>query len=392
VEKTGVNKDIEAFISRLGEDFSITEMRGVKPDTLAGFNAEAYSGEFNSARFADRKKILRLWKWKYNDNPASKNNENFGWLAKFKEKLIGQWHIIPADIKIGENYYRGAWGSDLVVLNEYRNLGISAFLIRRVSEALGRDFALFLLGGMNENSYRVLKSSGSFIDLGKIPRYVKILNLKAVLIAYGIPPFFAGAAQKIFHVATKILFSSRKSYGDAAIKIESVNTFDEGFEDFWNSISGYYKCIVKRDPAILKWRYIDQPLWKYTVLKVSAGEKITAFAVLREGKVKNGKLKGNPIGIISDILVDPQHGECTRRLLQEVVKFFTAKNVIIIKCDVLNDNIENNLRKTGFVRIKSNSGFMLGLYRHKMSGEDSDYATTRKNWFITSGDSDFDFD
>ncbi|MBN1353393.1 MAG: GNAT family N-acetyltransferase, partial [Candidatus Omnitrophica bacterium] len=155
MQKDFVDKNVENFVDagRLGDDFSIKEMSSLDPAKVAQFNREVYKDEFNAARFNDPDRIVRFWRWKYYDNPGSKGIKNFGYLAEYRDTLIGQFHIIPAEVKIGKEYYRSAWGSDLAVAGEYRNLGLSAFLIQYARRRVGDDFAFFLLAGMNKNSY-----------------------------------------------------------------------------------------------------------------------------------------------------------------------------------------------------------------------------------------------
>jgi len=390
MQKENINRDILQFVSRFKKDFKIQDISEIEPGILAEFNKKAYKNEFNAARYQDQKKILHFWDWKYRTNPASRNIKNFGWVANYKDKLIGQFHIMPADVKIGDNYYCCAWGSDLAILTEYRNLGISTFLIQHAREEAGRQFASFLLGGMNENSYNVFKQSG-FVNLGNIPRYIKILDIKTVLRSYGLPRFLYLAADKIVRLTRKLL-PFKKRMHDKAVELEMVNGFDDEFKRFWDSVAVYYRCIARRDLSFLKWRYRNQPLWTYTTLRVKRDNNMKGFAVLREADIKNGRLKGKRIGVVSDILITPQDRVSTQRLLTAILEFFQTKGVLLIKCDILNNFVEEALQKAGFWRIKSRHAFMLNLYNRNISKSDKDLAAARKNWFISSGDSDFDFD
>ncbi|MCQ9207396.1 MAG: hypothetical protein NG740_05935 [Omnitrophica bacterium] len=244
---------------------------------------------------------------------------------------------------------------------------------------------------MNRNSYSIFQKSG-FIDLGKMPRYVKILDLEAVLFLYGVPRFFARITQAIFRAAWKIYLKVRLTKKPGDLRIQEVAGLDYEFGKFWDSISTHYNCISKRSTEFLRWRYVDQPLWEYTILKGERSGAIRGFVVLRKGRVKSGRLKGHPIGIISDILVHPDDRGALRWLLAEAVKFFREKRTLIVKCDILDAKIEKGLSGAGFVKVSSDHRFMLNIYENGMPREDIDLARMRKNWFINSGDSDFDFD
>ena len=316
MQKNRVDTSIKHFVERLEKDFSIKEMRSLDREKAAEFNVEVYRDEFNASNFNDREKIFKRWRWKYDNNPASKEEENFGYLADYQNDLIGQFHLMPADLKIGNEYYRSAWGSNLAVLKLYRNMGVSAFLIQHARKRIGRDFAFFLLGGMNENSYGVFEKSG-FMNIGAIPRYVKITDFEGLLSSYGLPEFLTSIIGKMAYFAEKCL-SFRRRKPDATITVQTAHNFGKEFKNFWNSISAYYPCIVKRDPTFLTWRFINQPLWTYTVLTVKKEASLKGFAIIREGEIKKGKLKGRKIGIISDILIDPREIKCSCRLLDEI--------------------------------------------------------------------------
>ena len=275
------------------------------------------------------------------------------------------------------------------MLTKYRNIGISSVLIQHARKEVGSAFSLFLVGGMNPNSYNVFKRSG-FINLGGIPRYVKILDLKTLMKSYGLPDFLSVLAQAIFNALCKLLDLGLKIRSKQT-SIEMVSSVGEEFEKFWNSVSKQYTCITKRDAAFLKWRYLDQPLWPYHIVKAQKQGEMKGFAVLREGTIKNGRLKGKKIGIISDILLDPLDKKSAAGLLNGIIKIFKNKKVLLIKCDILSKRAEKFLHRSGFIRIKSGNGFMAHAYDTKMPEKDINLAIFRKNWFITSGDSDLDF-
>jgi len=374
MEKPATDRRIKEFISRVKDNFSIEKISNVGPGDLAAFNMEAYRDAFNARHFENEKKIARLWKWLYGDNPASEGTANSGWSVRFKGKLIGQLRMLPSLIKIGSAYYKAGWGTGLVVLDEYRNLGIGALLIQKAKEEGRDDFDLFTVGGMNPNSYRLFKEEG-LIDLVGIPRYVKILK--------------KGVFSKLFGTMGK----TRIPIPESVKGVEIIKSFDEEFNVFWNSVSMHYGCIAKRDRKFLKWRYENQLLWPYVIFKVKDNIRMKGFAVVREGEVKSGLLKGRKIGIITDILLDPRDKVSSKRLLGAVMKFFNDKNIALIKCDVLSANIEGALKRSGFFGIKAIAHrFMLYVYADRLARKDADRAVVKENWHVTSGDSDLDFD
>lgn len=374
------DKNISDFAARLKEKFSVKKFSEVKMEEFAGFNSALYSSEFNAERFSDSAKIAKWKTWEFDTNPAAKKDENLWWGADYGGRLIGQFHIIPAEVNIRGGHYRCAWGSGLAISEKYRNIGVSSILVQEVRRKVAENFALFLLGGMNENSYNFFKKSG-FIDLGKIPRYVKILDFKSVLEYYGVPSLISSFLHSIY------AFLFKRPAGRTTGSVEVVDTFDEEFNGFWSSISHQYICIAKRDAKFLKWKYIDQPFWKYTILKLRCSGSMKGYAVIRDGKIKSGKLKDMKIGIITDMLIDPSSTKYARHMITAITEFFEKKKAGLVKCDILNDVFAKALKASSFLRRGSGGSFMLEKYNSNIPE-----SLKRENWFITSGDSDLDYD
>lgn len=389
MEKTSVDINIQEFVSRFDNDLAIEPLANIDPVKLADFNIELYRNEFNSNRYDARDKIIDFWKWKYDKNPAYDPKKSNGWIVLYKGNMVGQFHLMPANIKIGNNSYRCAWGSDLAILAPYRNIGISTFLIAHARNEAGHSYAAFLLGGMNPNSRGVFRKSG-FADIGRLRRYTMILDVESILSGYGVPHLLCRVLQNILSIIYSFPRLLRKK--DDAVSVQQVDGFDEDFESFWQDVSSRYGCIAIRDAKFLKWRYLEQPFWKYSILKMAKNGRMEGYAVLREGEIRSGRLKGLKIGVISDILVYPEEKNSADKLIGEIVKFFRKKKAVLIKCDILNKPIEKVFKANLFLDISSPHGFMLNAHAENMGEPDKDFVYLRENWFITSGDSDFDFD
>lgn len=377
------------FARRFEKDIVIRPIAEVDPAVMRRFVRELYADEFNAARYADDGRTARLWEWKYRDNPAMGGTDRHGWVASHNGELIGQFHFIPAVVKAGAREYPCAWGSDLAIRRQYRSLGVSALLIRRAHEELARDRALILLGGMNPNSYAIFKNSG-FIDCGRMPRYVRTLPAFSMAGGNGVAGLVAGTAARALAVASGIA-ASRAGLPEG-MRVAEVKRFDGAFDDLWERASARIPCIARRDARFLNWRFIDQPLWPYTALKAEKGGVAYGYAVLRDGEVKNGRMKGARIGVISDILIDPDTAAAGMGLVREVVRIFRERGACLVKCDIVHGPTERILARSGFLRMRGANAFMLGVYDAHIAGPDGRCAEDRANWFVSAGDSDLDFD
>jgi hypothetical protein len=287
--------------------------------------------------------------------------------------------MLPSIIKVGRHTYKCAWGADLAVLKEYRNLGIGALLVSRVKKAVSRDLPALLLGGMNGNSYGIFRESG-FTDLGMIPRYLKVIDPRAILESYGAPAYIS----RLFRSPLK-----SRDVSPSPADAEMDDDIGAEFDEFWDSVSAHYMCLGKRDAAYIRWKYKKSPLWPYNIISVRRSGSLAAFAVVRDGIVKSGALKGGPIGVITDMLADPGDGRSVRSLLAAVTRHFAVKGALLVKCDMLNAGLERLLRRSGFIGIRPAHRFMLGA--NGLASGDEALASDRNNWLITSGDSDLDF-
>jgi len=374
------------------DDFSVAKISDVPRDKLLEFNTRVYKEEFNNPRFSEKEKIALLWDWKWKKNPASRGIENFGWVVKNKEDLISQFLVMPARVKIGENTYVCAWGIDLAVKRDYRGTGLGAFIIGKAQEEAHKIYRAFLIGGTNETSYHLFRKKG-FVDLGRIPRYIKLLDIETFFVKCGLPHFLAFLLEKSIVILRKLIrFFTNLMIGKKTFETEISDDFGEEFDAFWTAISKHYACIAERNRVFLNWRHKEQPLWKNTVIKVKDNSSMKGFAILREGHIKEGRFKGERIGIISDILTDPDDKKAALNLISAVSDFFREQKMFLIKCDILDVRFAKLLIGSDFVKAPTRHKFLLDI---KKKTEDKNFfaaATLKKNWHITGSDADLDLD
>ena len=373
-------------------DFSITKMSQEPHDKLLEFNTHIYKDEFNNPRFSDKEKINLMWTWKWKENPASYGIENFGWLVKTKENIIGQFSAMPARVKIGKNTHVCAWGIDLAVRRDYRGMGVGTFIIGKVQEEARKSYKAFLIGGTNETSYHVFQKKG-FVTLGRIPRYIKLLDTKTFFVKCGLPDFFAFFLERLLFLLGKpASFFIDLIVRENTIESEIIDNFTEEFNAFYSAVSKHYACITERNRPFLKWRHKEQPFGKSTIIRVKEKNLMKGFAVLREGCIKDGRFKGQKIGIISDILTDPESKKATRALIRAISDFFRKRKMFLVKCDILDSGFSKSLIGSGFILVPSKHKFLLDMKPESDDKKDFAMAALRKNWHITAADADLDLD
>ena len=322
------------------------------------FLVDAYKDEFNSYKFRDRDLVKRSWRWEYVDNPAASEGNPPVWICRMKDMIIAQVCFMPASVQVKDKTLKGGWCQDLMIRSQYRNMGLGYHLIRHALGELAGSVDIALVSGTNDASYVLLKNSG-FTDLGFIGR-----NIRPALFDIG-------------------LF--RKPGAGSQVKVSAVDGFDERFDRLWGRVSREIPCIIQRDRASLDWRFRKNPYLNYRILAAEKGGELVGYAVLRKDALKRGVISGLKVGIVSDILFDPRDIETGRALL--IVAFQALKKEVrLVRCDMLCEQLKPVLRSAGFIAIKSNNRFLARSFN-----KESDAVIKDKNaWYLTYGDSDLD--
>ncbi len=322
------------------------------------FLMAAYRDQFNSAAFKDREKVRRSWRWEYVDNPNAPEGEPLIWLCRLKGRIIAQACLMPVELKADDKYCKAGWCQNLMILPEFRNVGLGYFLLKHVMSVLRKgEIDILLAAGTNENSYSLLKGLG-FSDLGFINR-----NIRPSL--FGL----AGLDAK------------------GPVRIIETDGFGPDFDSFWSSVSRNFPCIVKRDSKNLRWRFKENPYWSYKVLCAKAGDVLQGYAVLKEGRLK-GRLKGIKVGAISDILFDPKDKPAGLTLLAGACAYL-RKRAGVLRCDMLCGEMQRFVKSAGFLSIRSNNRFLVYPVSEELKARKS-ALEDRRRWCLTYGDSDLD--
>ncbi|MFC1576164.1 GNAT family N-acetyltransferase [Candidatus Omnitrophota bacterium] len=383
-------KKITKLLSKMDRHYMVDVPLPTEKKVLLDFFKIAYSDQFNASYYQNDEKIIKRLEWCGIKNPNSPDKQPTSWICKERKsgKIVGHFGIMPVTLKHESTSSPAAWGRDLVVLPEFRKLGIGPFLVDNVLRAIKKDIPLFLVAGGNDNVHKMYREFG-LADLGHIPIYIRALRIDNILksklsnrLAVSSLGFIGKSLLNILHAAS---FMRSSKYCNGEIAIEEIFNFDDSFDDLWKNASLSVPLIVKRDSVSLNWRFIDQPYWKYRIFKatVKNHKKTKGYIALREGKIR-----GFNAGIISDIFADSGDIRTIFSLINFAIKYFEKKGTVdLIRCDILHKDFADVLKKLGFMRTHSNSHFMITDIRE---GQDPEFVTNRNNWFVSYADSDLD--
>jgi hypothetical protein len=131
--------------------------------------------------------------------------------------------------------------------------------------------------------------------------------------------------------------------GDLAV--ETLDGFDDSFDDLFERIAAVVPCLAEKDAAFLRWRYgPGSPQAPVTVLGVRSGGRLLGYAVLKA--VSHGQ-----DGYILDLMALPGRQDVVQSLLRETVRSFRRMGVQIIRYRFLESAASpgpTELRRFGF--------------------------------------------
>jgi GNAT superfamily N-acetyltransferase len=304
------------------------------------------------------------WKWMFLVNP----NASFPciWVFKKNDKILAHQASIPFLLKVGDSYYRSAWGVKILVAPDYQNKGIGAILTEKWTADIDIPVAL----GISNDAHKMYVKAG-WIELGKMACFVKLLDAGYIIQKYLSVPTITQVISGIVNLCLKLRDSISSIYVDA----KKVDRFDQAIDELWNQASVCYGVIAKRDSAYLNWKYADEPDIKYSMLQFSCKDRIIGYAVLTTRKEE-----GICVGYIIDFLAEPRY---VRRIMGPVARYFRSQKVQKFYLYILCKRLETILHKIGF----HHRGEWARMMMKRKNGITS-FAGEPDKWFATLGDSD----
>lgn len=331
---------------------------------------ELFNFMFKESRSLDH------WYWKFRDNPAG---SAIIYVAEADGKIVGHYGIVPLRIKVGEEYITGAQSMDTMTHPDYRRQGIFVKLANETYRAAEESGIYVTYGFPSKASYPVYVRELGRVDLGLVPRMVKLLDLDPILKKHTRNTILFKASRIFVNLALKMMFKAKRIPNQTGIKLSMVSSLDERIDEFWQKASADFRILVVRDKKYLNWRYLNNPDGGYVIYLAESGDSILGFIVL---KVVDGEVR---IGYIVDILTMCEQTSVDQALVSKAIEHFRREKVNIIYCYILDERYYGILKKSGF-RPRS-SELVLGV-RINSPGLSETFLSDLKNWHITFGDTD----
>tara|TARA_B100000315_G_C14576063_1_gene587957 strand:- start:1231 stop:2310 length:1080 start_codon:yes stop_codon:yes gene_type:complete len=208
-------------------------------------------------------------KWQY--YPPEYNGEYLSLLvAEIKEKILGYIGFNPVRFNFLGKTVKGRVLSNLMVDQNYRQLGLGPFLVKKNEEE--SDVIISLAYNRTTNKiFELLNWRHDYI----LHRYIKILNIENV--------------ESLINA--KIPFPKKKIVKTASNQlINKLKYFNSDNDFFWNKIKYKYCYTVERNSFYLNWRYCNHPMFNYDIWQISENQNMQGYAITRTEKFDKFKL------------------------------------------------------------------------------------------------------
>ncbi|HEX6710050.1 MAG TPA: hypothetical protein VF068_06925 [Rubrobacter sp.] len=171
----------------------------------------------------------------------------------------------------------------------------------------------------------------------------------------------------------------------ADLETETLDGFDDSFDDLFERVAAVVPCLAEKDAAFLRWRYgPGSPQAPVTVLGVRSGGRMLGYVVLKVA------IHGQD-GYILDLTALPGRKDVVRALLREAVRYFRKTGVQIIRYRFLespSSASQTDLLRLGFFYRRGRRHKLLIKFKdthlHEMAGD-------LVNWSHSFGDGEAGF-
>lgn len=334
--------------------------------------------EFCSRAWPNRPRELieKRWRWMFVDSATRLGEAPRVWLVRDNDAVVAHHGAQFVRLQVDGNEVNTAWFVETMVLPEYRDRGFGAEMLLESRNDMPLNLSLGQTAQMRSINLRA-----GWETVAPLETYLLMLNPTHVLrgkIPGALVPVASSWSQ--IQRMTKGLLANSLLPDTRAVEIDH---YESRHDQLWRDIAHDYPCAVVRDAAYMEWKYVEQPGQAYTRLDVLAGEELIGSLVLkifeRDSVYQYRRLQ--IVEIVSS--TSPVH---LASVLQAAIDHGSQHGVDAIFMHVINDSLENALRKAGFIRRQPTRHLLVSR-----CPEMSEFPILdRRQWLITGGDSDID--
>ncbi len=306
--------------------------------------------------------------WEYKKNISG---EAIISIAKDDNKTIGQYIVIPVEIKRGSESYKASLSLNTLTKIDYQGKGLFPAMAREVFSRCKPAGINFTFGFPNASSFGGFISKLNFKHIGDLPLYILNINLIKTIYHY-----LFQSKHKLNTELNLNLNIDHSSVAELDLErdIDQLNVF----------LSNFYqrnKFTTKRSVNWLKWRYVDIPIRNYKLLKETKSGVIVGIAILRAKIIS---------GVRTGIVVDSILTDHSIELFPFIRKLGKKNSLDLVIFSAPKDSEEVfQATKNGFFLLPHVLMFKklpFIIRSHNLEPDETIFEF--KNWFLTFGDYD----
>ncbi len=283
---------------------------------------------------------------------------------------------MPVRLLVKGRLLRASWGMDVMVRPNLQRKGVGSRLFlfwdKNVEASLGL--------GLSLQSYTLFRKL-QWEDVGPVPCYSKVLNLRALL-ARRFGSGLAALLAPVLGAALSVAFPWRRTRAKGVVVTPLEGEFGLDYDALWEKASPGYDFVAERKARYLEWKYHCPPHVSYDIFEARRGGELTGYVVLRIA-VRNGVR----LALLVDLFAHPDDKESLGALLDHALEWARGSAAARMQAFTFDRRIAARLSSKGFFLIGSPMQFCLRIHSDHV-GEDFFRDTSR--WHVTFGDSDQD--
>jgi N-acetylglutamate synthase-like GNAT family acetyltransferase len=331
------------------------------------------------AKELNREQWLKQWHWMYKNNPAGSGRI---WLAEDKDRIVGQYAVIPVLIKLVSKTIIGALSLATMTHPAYRHQGLFETLAKKTYAEVARDGIHIVYGFPNELSYPGFIKKLNWFDITTMQSMFRPLNWESVIKKRIKNKFLSRTSVSVISsVFDKVSFRTKRNATVPGLTITQISSFDESINEFLARVSNQCQIMVARSKDHLNWRYVAVSDTDYMIYIAQKAGEIHGYITLR--CMQQGQAK---TGVIFDILAQSEHvAQC---LIWKCIEQCEQKKVDTISCNMIASKMYfRAFKRNGFISMPFKKGSQFCAYS-SAPYVSKEFLQDAKNWFVQYGDSD----
>lgn len=326
------------------------------------------------------------WRWQFRHNPAG---EAFCALAEDRDRIIGQYAVIPTRFSVQGKETLFALSCDTMIHPDYRKQGIFTTLADELYRFIKSEHGITTVWGFpNEISLPGFTRHLDWHLLTVFP--LRIVPLRPLAMLRTLLPLKTlswqkqGASGDGSSVEGSGLSVTFPEFPGLLVEpVPPAAGFDEEFNELWNRNRSLAPVIQIRNAAYLNWRYFGAPEFRYRPFAIRLNGKLSGYMVIRMMNVA-----GHFFGVLADLFPFPvRDRHTTRRLFLFAREYCKTQGAEFMTC-LMSRSDASFFREVGFRKVPAILNPKKWYFGCRYSQNERAVLGAEMNWYLTYGDTD----